>query len=370
MSGASPDVVVIGGGIVGTSAALFLAEAGASVVLLETQVVAAAASGRNAGSIQHPLDRVRAPLYEESLSIHQRFGILGDRPAGLLAVGAEAPGPVAAIEAAAPFRDLHTQLVDGAALRELEPELAEGLTGCLISGTGFPAHPAAATRRFAEAAREAGARIEEGVGAEPEVVGGHCVGARGDDGALRPAGAVLVAAGPWSSALLNPSGAWQPVSALWGVTVQIALPVGHAVRHRIEEWDDAGTDGELAAGVQFEATPLDDVTVLGATRAATAPDEPRVAEAVRARAAQFLPIVASASVTAVRACARPVTDDGRPLLGPVPGIEGLHVAAGHGPYGISLGPASGRIAADAILDRAAVPAAFRADRAAIRPPHA
>jgi glycine/D-amino acid oxidase-like deaminating enzyme len=142
------------------------------------------------------------------------------------------------------------------------------------------------------------------------------------------------------------------------------------VRHRIEEWDDAGTDGELAAGVQFEATPLDDVTVLGATRAATTPDEPRVGEAVRARAARFLPIVASASVTAVRACARPVTADGRPLLGPVPGIEGLHIAAGHGPYGISLGPASGRITADAILGRSDVPAAFRADRAAVRPPHA
>jgi glycine/D-amino acid oxidase-like deaminating enzyme len=91
---------------------------------------------------------------------------------------------------------------------------------------------------------------------------------------------------------------------------------------------------------------------------------------VRAQAARFLPLVASASVTAVRACARPVTADGLPLLGPVGGIESLHVAAGHGPYGISLGPASGRIAADAILGRSSVPAAFRADRTAVRPPPA
>jgi glycine/D-amino acid oxidase-like deaminating enzyme len=63
----------------------------------------------------------------------------------------------------------------------------------------------------------------------------------------------------------------------------------------------------------------------------------------------------------------PAGDGRRPAA---PGIEGLHIAAGHGPYGISLGPASGRITADAILGRSDVPAAFRADRAAVRPPHA
>src|SRR5262245_34001082 len=60
---AMADVIVIGGGIVGCTAALFLAEAGADVLLLESDEIAAAASGRNAGSIQHPLDEARAELY-------------------------------------------------------------------------------------------------------------------------------------------------------------------------------------------------------------------------------------------------------------------------------------------------------------------
>jgi glycine/D-amino acid oxidase-like deaminating enzyme len=51
----------------------------------------------------------------------------------------------------------------------------------------------------------------------------------------------------------------------------------------------------------------------------------------------------------VRACARPQSFDGRPLLGPVPGIERLYVAAGHGPWGISTAPASARLVADAML---------------------
>ena len=80
------------------------------------------------------------------------------------------------------------------------------------------------------------------------------------------------------------------------------------------------------------------------------------------RAARFVPAVASSSITAVRTCGRPVTTDAQPYMGAVPETEGLFVAAGHGPYGISLGPGSGRIAADAVLGAAPVPEAFRADR--------
>ena len=61
-----------------------------------------------------------------------------------------------------------------------------------------------------------------------------------------------------------------------------------------------------------------------------------------------------------RACPRPQSHDGRPVLGPVPGVEGLFVAAGHGPWGISAGPGSARLVADAMLGRdAAIPAELR-----------
>jgi len=300
---AMADVIVIGAGIVGCAAALFLAEAGVDVLVLEGEEIASAASGRNAGSIQHPLDDARAELYEESVAIHRRFGIIGERPAGFLAVGTESAMDVA-FETAARFPKLGAEIVRGAALHALEPELADGLTGCLLPETGFPAHPAAATRRFADAARARGARIEEGRRATPEIVGGRCLGARGDDGVLRPAGAVLVAAGPWSSELIDPSGCFRPVSALWGVTVQIALPPGRVVRHRIEEWDDTGTDAELRSRIHFEVTPLDTISVLGASRATNYPDQASVAAVIVERAARFLPAVASSSVTAARVSGR------------------------------------------------------------------
>jgi glycine/D-amino acid oxidase-like deaminating enzyme len=57
----------------------------------------------------------------------------------------------------------------------------------------------------------------------------------------------------------------------------------------------------------------------------------------------------------VRACARPLSADGRPLLGRAPGRERVFVAAGHGPWGISLGAASARLVADLVLGRVAAP---------------
>ena len=53
----APDVVVVGGGIVGTSAAAFLAGEGARVTLIEAREIAAGASGRNSGVVQHPFRR-------------------------------------------------------------------------------------------------------------------------------------------------------------------------------------------------------------------------------------------------------------------------------------------------------------------------
>jgi len=53
----------------------------------------------------------------------------------------------------------------------------------------------------------------------------------------------------------------------------------------------------------------------------------------------------------VRACARPLSADGLPLLGRAPGHDDAFVAAGHGPWGISLGPASARMVADLVLGR-------------------
>jgi glycine/D-amino acid oxidase-like deaminating enzyme len=101
------------------------------------------------------------------------------------------------------------------------------------------------------------------------------------------------------------------------------------------------------------------VSAIGSTFLPAEPDPAAVAPRVLARAVRFLPALAGAQALSVRACPRPASRDGRPLLGPLHDIEGLHVASGHGPWGISLGPASARLVAELVLGRAGkLPAAF------------
>jgi glycine/D-amino acid oxidase-like deaminating enzyme len=180
-------------------------------------------------------------------------------------------------------------VLDPQALAAVEPALTGDLFACRLQ-TGYPAHPAAATERFAVLAAEAGVTFRLGTEARLVVNGGGLWGVEAGGERLRADG-VLVAAGPWTAGVIGAPAI--PIRAQWGVTVQVQL--AQPVRHRIEEW---GSDHRGAA--HFEATPLGEVTVC--------------------------------------------------------------VAAGHGPLGISLGPASARIAADALLGVQPAPCTWRLDR--------
>jgi glycine/D-amino acid oxidase-like deaminating enzyme len=352
------DVLIIGGGIMGVASALFLAEAGVRVAVFEAETVAAAASGRNAGSCQHPLDPVRAPLYASSLEVYRRIGVIGDAPCGLLVVSADRAGAQAACRVAAAFPELAAQRVGPDELGVMEPCLADDLHACLLR-TGYPLRPAEATRRLAELAVASGARIEAGVRARPRVCGGGIVGVTAG-GQEIAADHVVVAAGPWSRDLLAGVDGVPAIRALWGVTVEVSLP--GRIGRRIEEWTAGQEEAPTGSGAVFELTPFEDHAILGATRTWERPDPERLAEAVIKRAQRFVPTLARVRPVEVRVCARPVSEDDRPVLGPVPGIEGLHVASGHGAYGISLGPASAALVVDELLGKGRIPDEFRAER--------
>src|SRR5262249_16970288 len=62
------------------------------------------------------------------------------------------------------------------------------------------------------------------------------------------------------------------------------------------------------------------------------------------------PALAAAPIKARQACFRPVTEDGLPLIGAVPGVEGAYVATGHSVWGILNAPATGETMSELILD--------------------
>ena len=368
------DVVVIGGGIVGAAAAAFLARDGTRVILVEREGLASGASGANSGVVQHPFDPALERLYEETIALYRELSTLGagfelpDGPAGMLFLSPdEAIVRRQASSIAASFRSLRTEVLGGAALRALEPTLAPDLWACRVE-IGYPVQPAGSTYAYATVAESRGAVIRQGRAAALAVDGDVVVGVE-VDGRLLAAGAVLIAAGPWSSTLLDASRRWTPIHPRWGVVVE--ADVAQPPRHVLEE---AGIESVLGAAAEtaepggvresaFSLVPFAGASAVGSTFLDREPDPAAWVEPVLVHASRFVPAVADAPIRGVRACARPQSVDGRPLIGRVPGMQRLFVCAGHGPWGISTGPASARLVVDQILGRGPViPVALDSER--------
>jgi glycine/D-amino acid oxidase-like deaminating enzyme len=83
-----------------------------------------------------------------------------------------------------------------------------------------------------------------------------------------------------------------------------------------------------------------------------APD-PGAIDRLQTMCGRLSPALAEAKVLARQACYRPVTRDGLPLIGPVPGVQGAYVATGHSVWGILNAPATGEAMAELIVDGSA-----------------
>ena len=157
------------------------------------------------------------------------------------------------------------------------------------------------------------------------------------------AAVVIVAGGAWSPALASPLGLRVPVEPQRGQIAHLVLqgadsgpwPMVSGFRdHYLVAWPG----GRVAAG---------------ATRETGSGFDPRSTAAgvreVLAEALRLAPGLAAATLLEVRVGLRPLAADGLPILGPVPGCAGLWLATGHGPSGLTLGPLSGKLVAEAAL---------------------
>lgn len=348
----APDVAIVGGGIAGTSLAAELAARGLRVVLYERTAVAAGASGRNSGAIWHPHDPVLAALYRETLARYRALPNLlaehapdhafrlGAGPVGLLVLGWD-EGTLRATAAAdaASNPEMAPAFVGVDALRALEPGLADGLAAVRYE-ICFPVTPSGATRAMAALAGALGAEMREGAEVlEIAREAGRASGVLTAEG-VEPAGAVVVAAGAGTPSLIDPTGAWTPIVPAWGVVVELVLGAP-APAHVLEEAAPDGSGGDHEHPESgFSLVTAVGRSALGSTYLPDEPDPRAWAARLRDRGARFVPAVREAPATGYRACARPVTADGRPLDGPVPGVERLFIVAGHGPWGMSTAAAS------------------------------
>ncbi len=332
------DVAIIGAGIVGCSTAYFLASHGVKVTVHDPSGVAAGASGRNNGLIEHTYDAASAPLFFENVALLREW--LGEampaEPVGALLLADDEPAARELLAHYSQFPELKPVLLEPAAARAEEPLLADGLWGCLLH-TGFPISPLEATTAVADRARSAGAELVLGQPVSLE--------------ALRASGSeVMVAAGAWSGDVLAGLIPPKAVQPLWGVIVLAELPTGP--RHPIIEGTVTRglTTGKITNEAPFTLLPSPSWLAVGSTLLAG--DEPRAEDwgpRLLEHGTRFVPSIAQARVRSTLVCARPKSFDNRPILGRVPGEDRLWLASGHGGRGMSLGAASGRLMAEAII---------------------
>ena len=375
-----PDIVVVGGGIIGAACAFELAERGAAVTLLEKDELAAGASGRNLGYLDTSKDPVLAPLARLSLERYAEISadpptpfFLDDEPIGTLAVTIERDelDDLRAWAASAEAVGVRVERVDDG-LRDLEPELSPDVLEAHLLHEGHRVDPLALTVCLGALARIAGATIRHHASARRLVARGDRVtGVVTDDGIVG-ADTVVLAAGPWSPAIARPLGVSLPIAAARGWLVH-AAPERPLFRHWIQsgarrlmagrEPGTAGEPGELRlsmrefgeAGETRDVSPMiqpapDGSVLTGTSREpsfATDPFDLDVPRIVAAQAARLVPALADAPVLATWSGVRPVSPDERPLLGWV--REGLVVATGHGSEGVILGAGSAELVAALVL---------------------
>jgi glycine/D-amino acid oxidase-like deaminating enzyme len=166
----------------------------------------------------------------------------------------------------------------------------------------------------------------------------------------------VIAMGPWSvlaarwlplppvfglkgHSLVFETGAALPPEALF---LEYADPAGFLLSPEVFPRADGTT---YVCGVSSESPiPIDPDHV--------APDEGAI-DRLKALCDRISPVLARAPVLASQACYRPVTADGLPLIGAIPGVRGAYVATGHSVWGILNAPATGEAMAELILDGAA-----------------
>jgi glycine/D-amino acid oxidase-like deaminating enzyme len=212
-------------------------------------------------------------------------------------------------------------------------------------------HPARFTAALLDAARARGCVLRMGVVEGVVQRDGGAGGVR-VDGALLEAEAVVLAMGPWTGRFARGL-ALPGIHGLKGYSITLA---GAQVPAHALFVDYRAADGRRLEP-EIVPRPDGDVYVCGMADPAPLPESPdavEVSEAacdVLARAAgRVSTALATARITRRQACYRPVTDDGVPLIGRVPGVRGAYVATGHGPWGMLNGPATGLALAELITD--------------------
>ena len=385
------EIVVIGAGIAGASAAYHLARHGRRVALVERGDVAAGASSLNAGAIDS-IGWGEAPDLHAHLTTgsHELFAHvqteLGED------IEFRQSGSLQAIHTASQYqferdrvralraRGHRVELLETRQARAIEPGLALSLLGAMYSPLRSQADPVKATRAFATLAERLGTRIlthRDVTGLAPRGAGGYVV--RTPEAEII-AGSVVIAAGAWCARLGAMVDLDIPIVAVRG-QMWATSPVPPAVFQTISSAESAHDWHRGHGGQPPDLTIRDGVRVtrhlygrqrrngeiiFGGDRelvGETTIPNPAGIEVNRRHAAEVLPFLADLPIARTWAGLMPFSLDGKPLIGRLPGRDDLWIVSGLASSGFGRGPMAGKLVADYLHTGTPAPVLAEADPA-------
>ena len=368
----SVEVAIIGGGVMGCAIAWQLAKRGVSCALVEKNEFGAGASGATAGVVGplwhlDPEDHAMFGLGMHSLELFPQWAAelaeAGVNPefqqSGVLRL-AFTEDEVNELRSYYRWQDLlglGVQWLDGDEVRQREPGASPQVLAALFS----PREGCVRGQRFCDALAHAAGRLGAWLYARTEVTALKYDGDRitGVDTTVGPISAALVvlAAGPGSGI----GGRWTapggpldlPVRGVKGQRILLRQP-GFMPRTPVRN------------SAVYVVPRLDGNILVASTREEGRTDDTVTAEGVAtliAGAVASFPGLADAAFVSGRAGVRPATPDGLPIIGPVPGVDGLTIATGHDAVGMMLSPGTAELMVQYLLDGVSEPLQpFRPDR--------
>jgi sarcosine oxidase subunit beta len=356
MTALAADVVIVGGGIMGASAAFFLRRRGRSVILLERGLIGRQASGTNFGNVRRQGRFLKQlPLANRSRAIWGRLKeLIGDDveflPSGHIRVcyRQEQADVLEAYARSALDYDLALELVSGNALRSRFPFLGPEVVAGSYSPHDGHANPRLAAPAFARAAARDGAQVLENtdvlaVGKDQEDFRVEAA-----DGRVFRAPVLLITAGAWANQLAGQFDQQVPLS-VHGPQMAVTEPVPYGIHPVV------GVSTTVPEEVvYFRQIPRGNIIFGGGNRGPAHALEQRAYVRPQNTLAQFkqmrrlAPALARLNIIRVWSGIESYLPDDIPIMGPSGTVGGLYYAFGFCGHGFQLGPGVGDVMAELI----------------------
>ena len=359
---ATYDAIVVGGGVIGASVLFHLSELGAKAVLIERGEIAGGMTAHSSGIVRtHYSVPANVEIARASLGMFERFSELLDDPeadAGLVVSGylivAPPGGPSEAVRASIAMQrglGVEAELLDRKAALDRHPWLdLDGIDAIGFEAEAGFADPYLVSTSYIRAARRSGATVRTNT---PVVgflrQGDRVTGVRTAEEAIE-AKVVLSAVNVWSRGVAS----WVGLDVPCDITAHHVFTLGAARPYT----PDLPVLKDLASPARLYMRPMSGNLLVGGGHEGTTVDDPDSADLEAdpdvlldeaTQAAARLPAFTEGRLVRSWSGLYDTTPDWNPVLGAVPGIDGLQVAFGFSGHGFKMAPMVGRMLAQSML---------------------